>query len=150
MSPFLFHFQQQHRVMTSSHCFGSGCGMSEKVSNFIIVCPSSVCTLSVNIGGGATLGKEATQPRRLCERTRRRDCVKLESMNAEGTWYEGTRNDWCWKTPDHWSSSSSSTPQAYSWTWHWEHHSPCSNQWNSPVDTTSSDPRRSMVTDGAK
>ena len=40
---------------------------------------------------------------RLCERTRRRDCVKLESMNAEGTWYEGKWNDWRWRTPDHWS-----------------------------------------------
>ena len=73
--------------------------------------------------------------------------MKSESRNAEGTWYEGTWNDWCWRTPDHWSSSSSLTPQAYSWTWHnWEHHAPLSNQgspqWNSPVDTTSSDPRQ--------
>ena len=51
--------------------------------------------------------------------------TKLESMNTEGTWYEGTWNDW-------------------------EHHSPWSNQWNLPVDTqwnspvgtTSSDPRQ--------
>ena len=71
---------------------------------------------------------------------RRRNCVELESMNAEGTWYEGTWNDWRWRTPDHWSSSISSTPHTYSWTWHnWERHSPWSNQgspqWNLPFDT---------------
>ena len=59
------------------------------------------------------------------------------------------------QTPDHWSSSISSTPQAYSWTWHnWERHSPWSIQglpqwhlpfgthWNLPVDTMSNDPRQ--------
>ena len=39
----------------------------------------------VNIGNGASLSKEATLSGRLFERTRRRDCVKMESMNAEGT-----------------------------------------------------------------
>ena len=78
---------------------------------------------------------------------RRRDCVKLESMNAEETCFEGKWNDWCWRTTDHWSSSSSCswTPQAgtpYPWTWHWERHSPWSNQWNSPIDITSNDPRQ--------
>ena len=66
-----------------------------------------------------------------------------------GRWYDGAWNDWCWKTPDRWSSLSASNPQA-GWTWYWEHHSPWSNQWNSPVDTqwnstvdtTSSDPRQ--------
>ena len=48
------------------------------------------------------------------------------------------------------SSSSSSTPQAYSWTWHWSiipldqtsGIRPVDTQWNSPVDTTGSDPRQ--------
>ena len=110
------------------------------MSDVIIACPSSVCALSVNIGGGASLSKEATLSASVCEQTRRRDCVKLESRNPQGTWYEGTWNDWSWKTPDHWSSSSSSTPQACSWTWHnWEHHSPWSKQ---AMDTTSNDPRQ--------
>ena len=123
------------------------------MSNVIIACPSSVCpSLLVNIGSGATLRKEATLSGRLCERTIRRDCVKLESMDAEGTWYGGTWNDWCWKTLDHWSSSSSLTPQAgtqYSWTGQngnreryslWSKRG--SPQWNSPVETMSNDPRQ--------
>ena len=66
-------------------------------------------------------------------------------MAAEG-WYDGAWNDWRWKTPDHWSSSRSSILQAGR-TWHdWGRHSSWSNQcwiqWNSPVGTTSSDPRR--------
>ena len=109
---------------------------------------SSVCpSLLVNICCGASLSKGTTLTGRLCERTGRRDCVKLESMHAEGTWYEGAWNDWCWKTPDLWSSSSSCswTPQAgtqYPWTEHWERHSPWSNQWNPPFDITSKDPRQ--------
>ena len=68
-------------------------------------------------------------------------------MNAEGTWHKEAWSDWCRRTPDHWSSSNSLTPQAYSWTWHiCERHSPWSNQgspqWNSSVDTTSNDPRQ--------
>ena len=66
-------------------------------------------------------------------------------MAAEGS-HDGAWNDWRWKTPDHWSSSSSSIPRA-GWTWHgWKRHPPWSNQgwlpWNSPVDTTSKDPRQ--------
>ena len=115
---------------------GSSSRMSEKcLISSSHVNPPSAQRSGLNIGSGASLSKDPTLSGRLCEPTRRRDCVELESMNAEGTWYDGTWNDWCWKTPDHWSSSSSSTPQAYSWTWHdWEH-SPWSNQWNSPVDT---------------
>ena len=60
-------------------------------------------------------------------------------MAAEG-WYDGTWNDWRWKTPDHRSSSISSIPQA-GWTLHaWGR--PSWRQWNSLVDTTSSDPRQ--------
>ena len=54
--------------------------------------------------------------------------------------------------PDHWSFSSSLTPQAstqHSWTGHngnWERYSLWSKrgspQWNSPVDTASNDPRQ--------
>ena len=56
-------------------------------------------------------------------------------------------NNWCWKTPDHWSSSSpcSRTPQAgtqYPWMGHWERHSLWSNQSNPPVDITINDPRQ--------
>ena len=115
------------------------------MSAFVIASPSSVhASLLVNTGGGAFfLSKEATLSGRLCERSRRRDCVKLKSVTTEGTWCEGTWNDWRWKTPDHWSSLRSSTPQAYSWTWHgWEHHSPWSNQWNSLTDTLSDDSRQ--------
>ena len=91
----------------------------------------------------AELLKEATLSGRLCERKDDGTAWRRESMNAEGTWYKGTWNDWRWRAPDRWSSSGSSTPQAYSWTWHdWEHHSPWSNQWNSPVDLTSNDPRQ--------
>ena len=62
-------------------------------------------------------------------------------MAAEG-WYDGTWNDWRWKTPDHWSSSSSSNPRA-GWMWHDERqHSPWL-PWNLPVDVTSNDPRQS-------
>ena len=53
-----------------------------------------------------------------------------------------TWNYWCWKTPDDWSSSSSSTLLAYSWMWRWEHQTPWSNQWNSLVDTTNNDLRQ--------
>ena len=68
-------------------------------------------------------------------------------MNAEWTWYEGKWNNSCWKTPDHWSSSSSCswTLQAgtqHPWMGHWERHSPWSNQWNRPVDITTNDPRQ--------
>ena len=67
-------------------------------------------------------------------------------MSAEGTWSDGTWNEWRWRTPDHRSSSSSTTPQA-GWTWHkWERHSTWSNpdllQWHSRVDLTSNDPRQ--------
>ena len=73
-------------------------------------------------------------------------------MPAEG-WYDGTWNDWRWRTTGQWNSSSSSTPQA-GWTWHdWERPSPWSkqgsSQWSSPVDTTSNDPRQN-VANGAK
>ena len=105
----------------------------------ILVCPS----LSVNIGSGASLSKEATLSP-VCERTRRRDCVKSESMTTQG-WYDGTWNEWCWKSLDHWSSSSSSKPRA-GWMWYKERHSPWLNQgspqWNLTVDTKSSDPRQ--------
>ena len=62
---------------------------------------------------------------------------------AEG-WDDGTWGDWRWKTPDRRSSSSSSIPQA-GWMLHdWGRPSFWSNQgwrqWNSLVDTTSSDP----------
>ena len=63
------------------------------------------------------MGNEATLSGRLSERTTRRDCVKLESMNAEATWYDGTWNDWRWRTPDRWESLSSTNPQG-GWTWH--------------------------------
>ena len=68
-----------------------------------------------------------------------------QSMAAEG-WYDGTWKRLALENPDHWSSSSSSTSQA-GWTRHgWGRHSPWSNQgwlqWNSPVDTTSNDPRQ--------
>ena len=80
----------------------------------------------------------------MCERTRRRDCVKLESTTAEG--YDGTWNDWCWKTLDHWSSSSPSNPRA-GWMWYKERYSPWLNQgspqWNSTVGHPSNDPRQS-------
>ena len=64
-------------------------------------------------------------------------------MAAEG-WDDGTWCDWRWKTPDRRSSSSSSIPQA-GWMLHdWGRPSFWSNQgwrqWNSLVDTTSSDP----------
>ena len=66
-------------------------------------------------------------------------------MAAEG-WCDGAWNDWRWKTPDRRSSSSSSIPRA-GWTWHdWRRYPPWSNQgWlqsNSPVETTSNDPRQ--------
>ena len=72
--------------------------------------------------------------------------MKLESVSAEGTWHDGTWNDWRLRTPDHWSSSSSSLHQS-EWAWHqWERQSPWSSQdlpqWNSLVDVTSNDPRQ--------
>ena len=85
----------------------------------------------VNIGSGGSLSKEATVSGRL-----------LESMTTEER-YDGTWYDWCWKTPDHCSSSSSSNPRA-DWMWSQERHSPWldqgSPQWNSTVDTPSNDP----------
>ena len=62
-------------------------------------------------------------------------------MNAWETWCEGRWNNWRWKTPDHWSSSSSCswTLQAgtqYPWMGHWERHSLWSNQWNRPLIPT--------------
>ena len=104
-----------------------------------IACPSSVCTsILVNIGSRASQGGDPLRPP--VGATRRRGCVELESMSADG-WYDGAWNDWRWKTPDYWSSSSSSMPVAYSWTWEWQHHAPRSHQWSS-VDTTNNDPRQ--------
>ena len=62
-------------------------------------------------------------------------------MAAE-EWFDGMWNDQRWKTPDHWSSSSSPNPRA-GWTWHdGRQHSPWP-QWNFTVDVTGNDPRQS-------
>ena len=107
-----------------------------------------------NIGNGASLSKEATLSGRLCERTRRLDCVKLESMNAEGTWYEGTWNDWCWRNPgsleflEFIDTSSVLMDGALGTTFSLVNRG--SPQWNSPVDTSPTMIHGSMVPDGAE
>ena len=62
-------------------------------------------------------------------------------MAAEA-WYDGTWNDWCWKTPDHWGSSSSSNPRA-GWMWHDARQHSLWLPWNLPVDVTGNNPRQS-------
>ena len=90
------------------------------------------------------MSKEATLSGRLSERTTRRDCVKLESMNAEATWYDGTWNDWRWRTPDRFLSprvqqtlkvDGRGTTFAFS--------NQDLPQWNSLLDVTGNDPRQS-------
>ena len=111
------------------------------MSDFIIACPSSVFA-SLWFILVAELLEEATLSGRLCERED--DGTAWKSVAAEG-WYDGTWNDWRWKTPDCRSSSSSSILRAR-WTWHdWGRPQPSSKQgwlpWNSPADT-SKDPRQ--------
>ena len=69
-------------------------------------------------------------------------------MAAEAS-YDGTWNDWCWKTPDHWGSSSSSNPRA-GWMWHDARQHSLWLPWNLPVAVTGNNPRQSPVTNGAK
>ena len=59
-------------------------------------------------------------------------------MTSEG-WYDGTWNDWRWKTPDHRSSSSSSIPQP-GWTLRFGQ-TRDGDSAISLVETTSSDPQ---------
>ena len=67
--------------------------------------------------------------------------MKLESMNAEGTWYEGKWNDWRWKT------QITGVPRIHR-TLRLDGRGTGNiipfgqtTQWNSPVDTTSNDPQ---------
>ena len=74
--------------------------------------------------------------------------MKLESVNAKGTWSGGKVEQLVLEDPRSLevlkfmftdTSSGYTAPMDGE---HWERHSPWSNQWNPPVDITNNDPRQ--------